>query len=422
MDRLKGYRIALPLAAVLSLTACDPFADDAATGDRAVAPAAGESHNGEKHGADRHDAAAGQDGHAGEERVLHLTQAQRDRLDLTVARAEAGSATAVVRAPATVRFDADRMARVGPRLEAKVVAVVRDLGDRVESGDTLAVLDSVELGRAKARYLTAAARYESAAAHYRRDRKLAERQIVSEGKLLETRADYREARAARDAARAELRLYGLGEDGIEAIAVDGERPLSRYELIAPIGGTVQRRDLVPGQTVSAQETPIHIVDNERMWVMIEAFERDLPRLQTGRKVELTVRALPGRIFVGETDWVSRELDERARTVRVRAVVPNEDGALRAGMFGTARVATDSEQRFALVPVDAVQTVDDDRVVFVPGDEAGAFRAATVTTGDESGGQVEIRAGLEPGDRVVTAGAFDLKSALTAAGRSAAHSH
>ena len=418
----------LLLTAMLPLAGCNPFDGDVAQaaddGQRAESGHQGEQHAG--HAADD-GAKQGEHGgeHAGHEagpRRIHLSEAQRGRLALQIGEAGAGSATSVVQAPATVRFDADRVARVGPRLEAKVVEVTRDLGEQVDAGDTVAVLDSVALGRAKAAYLTAQARFSAALSAYQRDQTLAEQDITSEAELLESRAAYQSARAERDAARAELRLYGLEQPDIDNIAVGGDQPLSRYELTAPIAGTLQRRDLVAGQTVSAQQTPIHIVNFDAMWVMIEAFEQALPRLQPGQTIKLEVRALPGKTFTGETDWVSRELDEQSRTVRVRAVVPNADGTLRAGMFGTARIQTEAEQRFALVPVDAVQTVADDEVVFVPGAEPGAFRAVTVRTGTEGDGQVEIRSGLQPGDPLVTVGAFDLKSALTASGRSAAHSH
>lgn len=432
MKRLDFNRLlwAALIAVTLPLAACDQ-ASDASAGEARPAKAERQGHSQREAGRDRAPGkpAAGPD-HKGEghgepeagQRKVHLTTAQRKRLDLKIAAAEAGSATAVVQAPATVRFDADRVAKVGPRLEAKVVTVTKDLGETVKAGETVAVLDSVQLGRAKARYLTAQARFGTALAEYQRDRKLAKQQITSEAELLQSKAAYLQAQAERDAARAELRLYGLDQKDIAGIAVGGEQPLSRYYLSAPIAGTIQRRDLVTGQTVSAQETPIHIVNSRRMWVMIDAFEQDLARLRPGQPVKLTVRALPGQSFTGKTDWVSHELDEQSRTVRVRAVVANDNGALRAGMFGTARIQTDAEQRFALVPVDAVQTVGEDKLVFVPAEEAGAFRAVVVQTGAEGDGQIEIRQGIEPGDKVVVAGAFDLMSALTASGRSASHGH
>lgn len=355
-------------------------------------------------------------------REIHLTDSQLQRLDIEVGKAEAGQATAVIEAPATVRFDADRVARIGPRLSAKVVEVLADLGEAVEAGDSVAVMDSVALGKAKARHLTTKARLETARAEYQREKGLAEKQIASKAELLEAKAKLAENRAEHDAADEELRLYGLSPEQIDAVKPDQDEPLSRYVLTTPIAGVIQQRDLVPGETVGADETPIHVVDTSRMWVMIEAYEQDLLGLESGLPMSLSVRPLPERNFEGQIDWISRELDEQSRTVRVRASVDNPAGLLRAGMFGTARVATDSQRQYAMVPVDAVQSLGDDDVVFVPGDEQGAFRAVTVEFGAEGGGRIEVRRGLQPGDAVVVAGAFDLKSALTASERSAAHSH
>lgn len=431
MQQRNTLRAALLLAALLPLAACDQL-----TGDSAQAAEAGKQsqhqeneasgdHSDHEESGGGHDEAG--DEHEGphedkDERKIHLSQTQRERLDIKVAKAGSGSATAVVQAPATVQFDADWVARVGPRLEAKVVKVSKDLGEQVKAGDTVAVFDSVELGRAKARYLTGQARYGAALAEYQRDKDLAEQEITSQAELLKSKAAFLETRAERDANRAELRLYGLDDRAIKNVSIGGKQPLSRYTLIAPIDGTIQRRDLVPGQTVSAQETPVHIVNTGQMWVFIEAYEQDLARLQTGLPVTLTVRALPGETFKGKTDWVSHELDEQARTVRVRATVPNPDGKLRAGMFGTARIQAKSEAHYALVPIDAVQTIEDEKVVFIPGGEVNEFEAVAVTTGSEGDGQVEIRKGLMPGDAVVAVGAFDLNSALSAGSRSAEHHH
>lgn len=436
MHPLNSIKTSLLLTALLLLAACNPLSGEPAQAAQpgkqnpsASATQAGKQHaqneSGDDHseGGDEQGREEGhEEGHEEGKRRIHLSKTQRERLDVKVAKATRGSATAVVQAPATVQFDADRIARLGPLLEAKVVKVTRDLGDTVSAGDTVAVLESVELGRAKARYLSAQARYGAALAEYQRDQNLAKQEITSQAELLKSKAAYLQARAERDSTRAELRLYDLDKKDIEAVAVGGEQPLSRYALIAPIDGTIQRRDLVPGQTVSAQETPIHIVNTGHMWVFIEAYEQDLGRLKPGLPVTLTVRALPGEQFEGQTDWVSDELDEQARTVRVRATVPNPDGKLRAGMFGTARIQADSEQSYALVPIDAVQSIDGEDVVFVPGDQDNEFKAVEVVTGSEGGGQIEIRQGLKPGDDVVAVGAFDLNSALSAGSRSAEHGH
>lgn len=389
--------------------------------DKPSSQEAGE-HRSDSHGEAEQSGGHGEHGGEKPPERIHLEPAQRDRLDIRVGEAGSGSATAMISAPATVAFDSDRVARIGPRLTAKVVEVTEDLGAQVEAGDTVAVLDSVALGQSKAAYLTASARYRTRLAAYQRNKKLADDRIISDAQLQESRAEYQQARAEREAARSELRLYGLSNQAISQIGSNDGAPLSQYLLTTPMAGVIQQRDVVRGQSLSANETPIHVIDNREMWVMIEADEQSLSRLETGLDVQLHVRPLPEQTFTGQVDWISAELDSQSRTVRVRATVANPDGLLKTGMFGTARIQTESKRQFALVPVDAVQRIDERDIVFVPDDESGAYRATQVTLGAEGGGQVEVKQGLKPGDPVVVGGSFDLASVLTAAGRSAAHSH
>ena len=381
-------------------------------------------------GDDNHDGETSPGGHepssaqhdGGAQDVVELSASQLARLDIRIESVGVGAATSLVNAPATVVFNRDRIARIGPRLDAKVVEVVADLGDEVQTGDPLMVLDSVALGQAKARHLTTKARVETMQANYQREQALNEKQITSDAELLEARARLAEATAEHDAADEELRLYGLTPDEIDAVRPDAAEPLSRYVLESPLSGVVEQRDAVPGQSVAASETPMLVVDTSTMWLMIDARETDLARLGSGQPVEFSVRSFPARTFTGTVDFVAAGLDEQARTVRVRAQVDNADGLLRDGMFATAQIATDREAEWPVVPVDAVQQLDEREIVFVPGDHDGEFRAVEVTTGAENSEVIEIVSGLDPGQRVVAQGAFDLTSALTASTRSASHSH
>ncbi len=361
--------------------------------------------------------------HSEESNEIHLGERQLALLNIETAAAEEGSAAALIEAPATVHFNADRIALVGPLLHSRILEVSRDLGDEVERGATLAVLESVELGKVKASFLAAQARLDSRQAEYQRDQRLSQQQVTSEAHLLETRAAYLEAQAELDALIAELRLYGLSREEISAISADSEIPLSRYTLTAPISGVIQSRDLIPGQSVGPDETPIQIVNTNSLWLYIDVFERHLEEMAPQQEVIFSLRISPDRIFRGQTNWISRELDATSRTLRVRATIDNSGQFLRAGMFGTAQILTESDKKLPMISVNAVQNLHEgEQVVFVPGDEPGAYLARPVTSGEEAGGMVEITSGLEAGEMVVVSGAFDLMSALTAGDRSAEHSH
>lgn len=368
------------------------------------------------------------DEHAREEEThatdeVHLTADQRGMLDIQVREAVAGQADAQIQAAAAVQFDPDLSSEIGPRLPANVVEVLVDLGDVVEPGQPLVRMDSIELGRARADHLVTAAQLSAARQRLERAESLAGRQFASEEELIEANSAFEQANARHRAATETLRLYGLSLEEIEQHDPPGDEPLSRYTLRAPAGGTVQRRDLVRGQHVEPDEAPLHVVDTRQVWLMIEAFEQSLQRLAEGDLVRFSTRALPDHVFEGQVDWISASLDEPSRTLHVRARLDNPEGRLRAGMAGTAFIESSGDQRgVALVPVDAVQHIDGRDVVFVPGHEAGAYRARTVVTGAEGDGRVDILEGLSPGDQVVVQGAFDLMSTLTAGLRSAAHNH
>lgn len=368
----------------------------------------------------QHTEKAGQ--HNEDAREVHLTEKQENSLGVKVETLSGGSASSTISRPASVGYDLDQIAKVGPRIEAKVVKVIKDLGDQVQKDEPIALMSSVDLGKAKAEYIRLRARLKAEQARYEREKSLYNQDISSQAELLEAEANYLEAKAEVKAAAEALRLYGMSQKDIENIQVGSDQPLSHFYLTSPLDGVIQERDISPGQTISPSETPIHVANLSKMWVMIDAYEQDIRYLDKGQSVSLSVRSIPGETFDGKTDWVSYSLEKQTRTMPVRAVVENPNRKLRAGMFGTARISTGKERNVAMIPIDAVQTIEGEKVVFVPGKENGSYKPVEVMLGRENEGYVEVASGLKPGQQAVIAGAFDLKSALTAKGRSASHGH
>jgi len=355
-------------------------------------------------------------------REVHLTEKQENSLGIKVETLSEGDASSTISRPASVRYDLDQIAKVGPRIEAKVVKVIKDLGERVTQDEPIALMSSVGLGKAKAEYIRLRTELKAEKAHYEREKSLYEQEISSRAEKLQAEAHYQEAKAAYNAAAESLRLYGLTKNDVQNIEAGSDRPLSHFYLTSPLDGVIQERDISPGKTISPNETPIQVANLSKMWVMIDAYEQDIRYLNKGQNVSLSVRSIPGETFEGKTDWVSYSLEKQTRTMPVRAVIENPNQKLRAGMFGTARISTGKERNVAMIPIDAVQTIEGEQVVFIPGNEEGSYKPVEVMLGSENEGYVEIASGLEPGQQAVIAGAFDLKSALTAQGRSASHGH
>ncbi len=158
-----------------------------------------------------------------------------------------------------------------------------------------------------------------------------------------------------------------------------------------------------------------VVDASSLWVFGQVYEKNADLVAVGQpaRFDTVDAAVDGKI-----DWVASQLDGETRTLKVRALINNPDRTMKAGQYGDLTITRQVADPVPLVPVDAVQTINGQTHVFVPGDTDGEYRAQEVETGEEANGLIEIKSGLRIGASVVTSGAFDLKSALTASGRSA----
>lgn len=346
-----------------------------------------------------------------------LTSGQMKSRTIRVEKAVAGVVKSKVTAPATAEFLPERVSRVGPRVPAVVIRLVKKVGDRVKAGDVIAVLDSIELGKAKARYLALRSRLEVARKTFDREQNLVAKNISSQADLQQARADYKVALAERDSSFEELRLYGLSSTDIESISADRRTLFSRYELTASQQGIIEQFDITPGLPLTPATPLIKIVDPGHMRILAQVAESDANRIDVGASIRFHPGAMPGQVFDGTVQSVGASLSPRTRRLEVRATVPNPDNTLRAGMFGSAQIQSNDSAQHTLVPLAAVQPLNKAQILFkpVPG-KVGQYAVAVVKTGAESGQQIEILDGLAPGEPVVTEGSFALMSILTSSTR------
>jgi membrane fusion protein, copper/silver efflux system len=146
----------------------------------------------------------------------------------------------------------------------------------------------------------------------------------------------REAERMVQTARDRLRLLGLAEEQVSYI--EGlDEPRLTLTIPSPESGVVIERMAYQGKYVRQGESVLRIADLSRLWLMVSVHERDLSWIALGQEAQISVNALPGRALLGRVGFIDPVLDPMTRTVRVRVEVPNDDGALRPGMFGTAEI-------------------------------------------------------------------------------------
>lgn len=238
--------------------------------------------------------------------------------------------------------------------------------------------------------------------------------LVAKGQLARLEAASPTARAgaeaALEAARERLRLLGVEGSQLEAFEA-AERPTRAVRIRAAAGGTILERVATQGNYVQPGAVLYRVANLGRVWVQLEAYERDLPLLRVGERVSLRFPSLPDREVEGEVSFVDPVVDPRRRVARVRVVVDNSDGSLRPGMVGEATLQATGGSTLT-IPATAPLFTGHRSLVYVevPG-ERPSYVPRTVTLGPRQGDVYPVLAGLEAGERVVVHGAFALDADL-----------
>lgn len=296
-----------------------------------------------------------------------------------------------LRTVATVVPDESRISHVHTRAAGWIEALyVNTTGQTVRVGQPVAAIFSQELFSSQTEYLAAL-----------RQASTGPRSVVTES--------------------ARMRLKVLGMTDAEIVRIERRGEVDRLvTVVAPHGGVVLNRGVAVGTAVDASTELMTIADLSRVWVLAEVPETAAAEIGVGMPALLTFAAAGKAALEARVDFIYPTLSERTRTVRVRFAVPNPDGALRPGLFGTADFRFRPREAIT-VPRDAVVDSGSAQHVFVV-PAPGRFEPRPVTLGLRLPDRLEIRTGLAAGEEIVVAGVFllDSESRLRASGGSAAH--
>ena len=360
--------------------------------------------------------------------VVTLDDETRDRIGLKVEPAQERAFATLIRATGVVTPNETRVAHVRLLAPGRVESVHVRVGDQVSAGQPLLTYDNVEVGQLVGEYAGAAAAVNRATA----DADVARRALERAAKLVDVggipRAEYERRDAEYKRAQAEvatargamtnverkLQRFGMTPKELEQLRDGSASSESRSPTVvrAPFTGAVTAANVAPGEVVDTGRELFTISDLSTVWVLGDLYQKDIASVRAGHRTEISTEAYPGELFVGRITNVSDVLDPNTRTAKVRAEVPNRERRLKLQMFVTMQIPTAAERPMVVVPAVAVQQIDDDAVVFVQtGDDT--FHKRVVRAGAGLGGLVPIDAGLKAGERVVTVGAFMLKSKLKA---------
>ena len=309
--------------------------------------------------------------------VVRVDEARRERIGVKTAKVGRAPMSIAIRAVGRLTFDETRLHDVTLRVNGWITRLrVNSTGQPVRRGETLLSLYSPDLYAAQQEYLLARESHQAASAG---------------------RGDYLMA-----ASEKKLALWGMSSGQIQALARRGVAS-EEIAIPSPASGFVIEKNVVEGAAVEPGQRLFRIASLDKVWVEAQVYELDVSQVRKGQTALVSLPYQPGDSLEGTVAYVYPYLDPTSRTGRVRIELSNKDLAFKPDMYANVEIRVNLGPRLQ-IPTDAVIYTGPRRLVFVNLGE-GRFRPQEVTLGARSGEAVEVRAGLRPGDVIVTSGNF-----------------
>ncbi|OUL17596.1 efflux transporter periplasmic adaptor subunit [Nostoc sp. RF31YmG] len=344
------------------------------------------------------------------------------------------------------------------QVEARLLALNLDVGDRVKQGQNIGQLDDVllltdlkqaeaELASLKSEVARATNQVSNARAQVERARlellqaqadSQRQQQLVKQGAIAEQTAQQARTqaqtaaqalRAATEQVRTEQQAVAAAQGRVvaqQAVVAQAKERRSYTRLTSPITGVVTEKVTEPGNLLQAGGEVLKIADFNRVKVVVQVSELELAQIQIGQSVQVRLDAFPNKELIGRVARISPAADATARLIPVEVVIPNSDGKIGSGLLARVNFATQTAQR-VVVPQTALhkearnkasslalgekkESNNQNGTLFVVTDVEGKAKvtARSVTLGKRADGKVEILSGLQPGERYVVRSGKPLK--------------
>lgn len=319
--------------------------------------------------------ASGDSGDSGDSGKVIIAAEVIQNLGVRTATVKRSALLRVIDTVGYVEYDETRVSHIHLRTEGWIEQLVaHSEGERISKGEQLLALYSPELVNAQEEFVQALA--------------------LGNNTL---------TRASRE------RLVALGIPADQVKQLEKTRKVRQnIAIYSPQDGVVSKLMVRLGMYVTPKTQVMSLADLSSVWLIAEVFESQADWVKVGQTAEVSLAFLPGRIWEGTVEYIYPSLDAKTRTLKARLRFDNPDEALKPNMYANVRIFGGARDDTIVIPVEAlIRTGRESRVVMALGE--GRFASRTVTAGIESGDQVEIIAGLEPGEEVVTSGQFLIDS-------------
>lgn len=293
----------------------------------------------------------------------------------------------------TVSPDVSRTVPVISLASGRVLEIRARLGDTVQKGQVLLLVQSTDVAGAFSDYRKAVADEALAKRQLDRSQLLYDKGAISLGNLQVAQDAEDKAKVDLETAIEHLRLLG----------VDKDHPTGVVEITAPVSGVITDQQVTNAAGVQALSgtNPFTISNLSSVWILCDVYENDLKNVNLGETANIVLTAYPDRTYSGVISNIGPILDPNIRTAKVRIQVANPKGLMRVGMFVTATFHGQKKVQYAAVPTAAILHLHDRDWVYIPAG-GNKFRRMEVKAGNVLPDKMqEIRDGIKPGQQVVS---------------------
>ena len=313
--------------------------------------------------------------------AVHISAAITQSLGVRTSNAERRSLWRKIEATGYVGFDETRVSQINLRTEGWIERLlVKNEGERVKKGQLLFEFYSPQLVNAQKEFVQVKRRNDA--------------QLLS-------------------AAEEKLLALGMVREDIQRLTKTS-KVTNTVQVLAPQDGTVTSLNVKEGIFVKPATEILSLADLSSVWLQAGVFESQADWVTEQQSAEARLNYMPGEVFSGRVDYVYPVLDPKSRTLQVRLRFDNPNERMKPNMYARVTIFGKSHPGALSIPREAlIRGQDTDRVVVALGE--GNYTVHEVMTGIESGGWVEIIAGLEEGDEVVTSAQFLIDSEASLAG-------
>jgi cobalt-zinc-cadmium efflux system membrane fusion protein len=316
------------------------------------------------------------------------------------------------RAVGSIDFNEDMETEIFPPYQGRIVELFARLGDNVSKGQTLFTIESPDLIQAESALIAAAGVLDLTSKALERARQLHELQGIADKDYEQTISDQQTAEGALKAGRDAVAVFGKTAAEIDHVLQT--RTIDPYLAArSPVSGRITARNAAPGVFVQPGNlpAPYAVADISRLWMNANVAESDMPLIQKGQVVHVSIMAFPGRVFEGSVSALGATVDPQLHRGMVRAEIQDPRHELLPGMLASFLIVTGDPIESPAVPLDSVVREGDGSMTIWVTKDRRRFTQRTIRIGLQSDGYDQIVEGVDPGEQVVTRGAVFLDNMI-----------